>query len=684
MLADRRSMLGDRRSERSRSYSPRQVAMVDSLSPPLDYRRRASWNVRDTIMHHLAPLKTEVNEIRQSHQSFALNADGMVKVMGETMIQLKDMQEKSLQILNEKTEVLKQESVLLGQQQQNTNMQLSQLIADRRTFEETGNVMVNNAMKQGDHLQHLDHTNNQIVIELQRVSSVIQNLQGHIDSQMRAQSTTFSSDQPSMSSPQKIPMGKDDRNLRQNIQMSNDVPRQKNPIVENLPCASGFQNCSDQDNHNRHTENQNAKFDPVMVPNMNLSRFFPTYLAPIKSPPVFDGTCYANWKEEIYFWKDIHGHIDEAQLVAELALSSHKIYRPIVMRLMKETKDDVTKRSFAEFISRMDVEFLRDDGDRNMDKLNKFQNFKRRPNESIRGYWIRYDALIDSLDRHGLVLSPAMKFLKALQAMELTDHQKMTVLAGLSNNGQQNDPLALKTLSVRLLSGMGKTEDTYLQSADQNEQVLMLKGGKKGNRPGMEASAIKGTENQLGFNNKFSGNGGKSAVLEKACWRCGSKDHMAQDCHLPFQKVLAFGPSSGKGKSKDKRILMVEEMKSTEEDPNIQTSGEEKTDDNIADEMKEEEALTVFNTEDNDEWIAQWWEGDHVWMVSTNEDINCPIYFTEGNTHDITDNPIRQAIIDTGASASVVGIQWLQWWLGPSHVEWKKYATKSIKKLSFW
>ena len=111
---------------------------------------------------------------------------------------------------------------------------------------------------------------------------------------------------------------------------------------------------------------------------MDLSRFFPTYLAPIKTPPVFDGPNYTNWKDEINFWKDIHGHIDDAQLVAELALASNKIYRPIIMRFMKETKEDIKKRTFAEFMSRMDAEFLKEDGDRSMDKLNKFQNFKKK------------------------------------------------------------------------------------------------------------------------------------------------------------------------------------------------------------------------------------------------------------------------------------------------------------------
>ena len=66
--------------------------------------------------------------------------------------------------------------------------------------------------------------------------------------------------------------------------------------------------------------------------------------------------------------------------------------------------------------------------------------------------------------------------------------------------------------------------------------------------------------NQLGLPNKNSGKGGKFSPMEKYCWRCGSKLHLAKDCPLPFQKVLAFGPNSsasvaGKGEGEGKLCI---------------------------------------------------------------------------------------------------------------------------------
>ena len=65
---------------------------------------------------------------------------------------------------------------------------------------------------------------------------------------------------------------------------------------------------------------------------------------------------------------------------------------------------------------------------------------------------------------------------------------------------------------------------------------------------------------------------------------------------------------------------------------------------------------------ENDDWAAQWWEGDLQWMVSTQKK-DCPHVWTQEDNTDskITEHPSRQAIIDTGAIGSVDGLKWLEW-----------------------
>ena len=176
-------MSNGRRAERPSSYSPRGMQMVGRDSHPSDFRRGSSRNAHNSVAQEIAPNRTEFEEMRQSQQTFVANAIEMVRVIGETMIQLKAMQEQSLMVINEKTEVLKQESDVLGRHQQTSNVQLSQLSDDRSTLEANGNVMVQIATARDDHLEKSDNANVQIAHELQRASSGLQNLQGNIDNQ---------------------------------------------------------------------------------------------------------------------------------------------------------------------------------------------------------------------------------------------------------------------------------------------------------------------------------------------------------------------------------------------------------------------------------------------------------------------------------------------------------------------
>ena len=68
----------------------------------------------------------------------------------------------------------------------------------------------------------------------------------------------------------------------------------------------------------------------------------------------------------------MHGHIDDAQLLAELALSAREVYMPLIMLFMEEKNGDKAKRSFSEFVSEMVTELLRDAIDSSMEKLNRF------------------------------------------------------------------------------------------------------------------------------------------------------------------------------------------------------------------------------------------------------------------------------------------------------------------------
>lgn len=362
-----RKSFGGRRSEGSRSYSPRvrYSALVGDLDSPYMETRRSSWNhLKQSIMMEILPVKTELGEIKNHQQMFTNQADNMVRVVSDAMAQLKKMQDFAAEHLNVKTEVLKQETELMEKQQSSTDRQVSQLIANAQTVETNNQMAAQKAVLQDSQIHHLDSVNQRMMVEMQQMSeqmmSIQQKLPSMRDDQMKrdidyisTHPTTFlANDRPNVNETFATPMpsagtvvfdgsvdsirrGMDDRNLRQNLQNDGRPAEhgQQESYRGNLP--------------------QSTSTPIVTAPMMN--HHFPTYLAPIKTPPVFGGSNYNNWKEEIQFWKDIHGHIDDAQLLAELALSAHKVYRPLIMRFMKETKGDKTKRSFGEFMLKMGV-----------------------------------------------------------------------------------------------------------------------------------------------------------------------------------------------------------------------------------------------------------------------------------------------------------------------------------------
>ena len=88
--------------------------------------------------------------------------------------------------------------------------------------------------------------------------------------------------------------------------------------------------------------------------------------------------------------------------------------------------------------------------------------------------------------------------------------------------------------------------------------------------------------------------------------------------------------------------------------------------------------------EENEEWMAQCWEGDLQRMVSTQKEDHFCGRAQEDNTNSkITEHPFRQAIIDTGASGSVAGLKWLARWGGSQFNEWESFARLSTKKFRF-
>ena len=228
---------------------------------------------------------------------------------------------------------------------------------------------------------------------------------------------------------------------------------------------------------------------------------------PVRRPPKFDADRYGRYKEEIALWADAHSHADPHVLISEMALSAGDTFRIVMMNYIANTKSDPRSRSFDSLFAHLDKEYLRDASERSTQKLQQFQNFVRKPHETINSFWIRFSKLAAEAEANGLTMSSSMLFLRALQAMALSPDQKNTVLAALHGSSDSQSHVELRNITLRLFNTPLKSTDVY--QLDEHEDTFIAKG--KGNRPGQEKNAVQTASRTFNFPN---GNGKKFIVFK--------------------------------------------------------------------------------------------------------------------------------------------------------------------------
>ena len=402
----------------------------------------------------------------------------------------------------------------------------------------------------------------------------------------------------------------------------------------------------------------------------------------------------------------------------KIALGSEGALRTLLVIFLKGAKESPRLRTFDNMLSMLDKHFEGEASDMTVRRMQQFNSFVRSPSEDIKAFWIRFSKLIEDTSSSGLVISLSMEYTRELAAMSLSEGQRMSVLAAMSQCKDGQCPLKLWEISIKLLHRANLSEILLQQEVDTteteegSEQVLIAKGGESRNRPGLEVSAIKGAQRMMNFPNK--GKGKKSNPKGVRCYRCGSNDRISRDCHLPSQPLLAFGgvPNNQKGKKKGKKSVLWSEseedwntletdqtqagaapinqetgtMASTpqhqgggiyecaEISPNVDHSGEGATDQS--------------QWYPDNEWINQWW--GNTFLANTvspsNRHRSMPgiMPYPEDNRHAVDPTPPQyHALLDSGASYSAVGLPWVKTWCSQNVDLWEKCSVGSHKQFRF-
>ena len=221
---------------------------------------------------------------------------------------------------------------------------------------------------------------------------------------------------------------------------------------------------------------------PNVIEGQSTSHQVTTVHAATKKPPKFSIERYTAWKDEIELWRETRRHVGECALISEIALSAEDVFRTVMLRYVKNTRGETALRNFKSLFKVLDTGFLRDSHERSMIKMHLFQSFVRRSNETIVSFWIRSGEMIADLEACGISFDPSIVYLRAYQALQLTENQRYAVIAAMSSSANSHCPTTLRVITNRLLNTPLKADDTYNQRTASHDNYKYTHNDKQRQR----------------------------------------------------------------------------------------------------------------------------------------------------------------------------------------------------------
>ena len=192
-------------------------------------------------------------------------------------------------------------------------------------------------------------------------------------------------------------------------------------------------------------------------------------------------------------------------------------------------------------------------------------------------------------------------------------------------------------------------------AADANTLIVRKTKPGRRNKPGMEVSAIRNSQSKTNMENGALVASKTSKSPSKIiCYRCGKDDHTLKQCPLPFQPKLAFAPARN---NTTKRTVLSNDQTDGCEDVIGDEKGEGEHDREV-----ETEAAPLFGQvhiateEEERDWVASWLEKSDLVMAF---DADYAEVFLSGQNPIPISSTGAKFIVDSGASSTVCGKQWL-------------------------
>ena len=285
----------------------------------------------------------------------------------------------------------------------------------------------------------------------------------------------------------------------------------------------------------------------------------------ITKPPLFVEGQYEEYCRSMKWWVLLQTGISSDRLLAAVGMREVGPAKWVLIDYFALTSSSPSGRCIGGYMKLMDTRFKRDIEDLVLTKLSQRNGYRRKKDESIRLFWLRYDRLQSQLRGMNVARPERLQYMKIYHSLELSSDQSTPVNATMESCGKTGSVDELRRIAIRLLDvAEGELKEETFQTNDGNDDedghaeyeedellrpLQKPRAVKAKSRAGSLERSIQSTRTVFGV-------AGKVSADENQCLRCQQYGRWWGDFPKPFGRNLvspmaktkgAGNPTGGKG-----------------------------------------------------------------------------------------------------------------------------------------
>ena len=428
----------------------------------------------------------------------------------------------------------------------------------------------------------------------------------------------------------------------------------------------------------------------LMVPDHHKNVPSMVVYAQISDPPMFDESRYEDWKRAVQWWQEINAGVDQNRMLATLGMRAKGSLKIVLQEYFGRTKLDKEGRSIDSFVILMGEKFRRPVEELVLTRVEQWSEMKRKGSEGFKAYWVRLERLQNKLSDLGIIWPRKVAFQKAFTSLCMAKEQQTLTRAALEMSPQKDSIMELKRITVKLFDNnsqdveevchLGENSDDDDQEEFTEWELHAARAKTSKNRGGSVQKSIKNTQSLYGGKSAPKGSGKPE---DSVCRNCSQTGHWWRNCPNLLRKPVILTKVKGGGKKGGKKTVpssgkgVQHTHVLAEEDTDLEdTAGGDI-------EFSQEEPIASMEeyerSEEVSDEVGSFYDEGSAWNGTY---VLYDVMHTSavGETISVDNTKrIRYGMIDSGASATVCGVEWYQSWCNDREMQKLMPSDKQFK-----